>query len=63
MTDKINNTLKVGDRVVILHKRRPTTTSTLQVGTISRLTKSMAEVLVDGLNPTIHTRSTIVKLF
>ena len=62
MKDKINNELELGDRVAILHKRRPTTTSTLQVGIITRLTTNQATVAVEGMKTTKHYSTTIIKL-
>ena len=61
MTDIRGNTVAVGDRVAILHKKRPTTTATLQVGIVIKVAKT-ATVRVDGLNTTRHTNKTLIKI-
>lgn len=60
MLDKLNNLLAVGDRVAILHKKRPSTT--LQVGVITRFTANQAVVEVEGMKITRHHSTTIVKI-
>lgn len=62
MKDKISRILEVGDKVAILHKKRPSTTSTLQVGIITRFTANQAVVEVEGMKTTRHHSTTIVKL-
>lgn len=63
MTDKLGNKIECGDTVVILHKKRSTTTSTLQVGVIkSFLNKNTAIIAVEGLNDSRNTQQTIIKL-
>ena len=65
MTDKLYNQIAIGDSVILLHKKRPTTTATLQIGTITSFpTKRTARVKVDGMSRgefTDHTRLTIIK--
>ena len=63
MTDKLGNEIKCGDTVVVLHKKRSTTTSTLQVGVVkSFLTKNIAIIAVENLNDSRNTQQTIIKL-
>lgn len=63
MTDKLGNEIKCGDTVAILHKKRSTTTSTLQVGVVkSFLNKNTAIIAVEGLNDSWNTQRTIIKL-
>lgn len=63
MKDKAGKELHLNDRVVILHKKRTTTTSTLQIGRIkSFLNKAIAIIELEGLNDSRNTSSTIVKL-
>jgi hypothetical protein len=63
MKDKAGKELHLNDKVVILHKKRGTTTPTLQVGKIkSFLNKAIAIVEVEGLNDSRNTSLTIVKL-
>lgn len=61
MTDIRGNMVAVGDRVAILHKKRPSTTATLKVGIVIKVTK-IATVKVDGLNTTRHTNKTLIKI-
>lgn len=61
MTDIRGNVVAVGDRVAILHKKRPSTTATLQVGIIVKINKT-ATVQVEGLNVTRHTNKTLIKI-
>lgn len=65
MYDKLNNILAIGDSVILLHKKRPTTTATLQVGVITDFpTKNTARVKVEGMKRgeyTDHTKLTIIK--
>lgn len=64
MTDKLGNEINCGDTVAILHKKRSTTTSTLQVGVVkSFLNKNTAIIAVEGLNDSRNTQQTIIKLF
>lgn len=63
MTDKIGNKVELGDTVAILHKKRSTTTSTLQVGVIkSFLNKNTAVIAIEGLNDSRNKQQTIIKL-
>lgn len=63
MTDKLGNKIECGDTVAILHKKRSTTTSTLQVGVVkSFLNKNTAIIAVEGLNDSRNTQQTIIKL-
>lgn len=63
MTDKLGNKIECGDTVAILHKKRGTTTSTLQVGVVkSFLNKNTAIIAVEGLNDSRNTQRTIIKL-
>lgn len=62
MTDIRGNTVTVGDEVAILHKKRPSTTSTLQIGTVVLVSGKRCDVEVKGLNTTKHTSRTIIKL-
>lgn len=63
MKDKTGKELHLNDKVAILHKKRTTTTSTLQVGRIkSFFNKAIAIVEVEGLNDSRNTSLTIVKL-
>lgn len=63
MTDKLGNKIECGDTVAILHKKRSTTTSTLQVGVVkSFLNKNTAIIVVEGLNDSRNTQQTIIKL-
>lgn len=62
MLDKLNNSLAIGDKVAVLHKKRPSTTSTLQVGVITRFTANQAVVEVEGMKTTRHHSTTIVKI-
>lgn len=62
MRDKEGKELNVGDKVAILHKKYPSTTPTMQVGTITRIWNSICEVYVIGLNKTRHKETSIVKI-
>lgn len=66
MLDKLNNSLAIGDKVAVLHKRYSTTTSTLKVGTVVGFPRKMvAQVFVNGVDRgeyTNHTSLTIIKL-
>lgn len=63
MTDKLGNKIECGDTVAILHKKRSTTTSTLQVGVVkSFLNKNTAIIAVEGLNNSRNMQQTIIKL-
>lgn len=62
MTDIRGNTVAVGDKVAILHKKRPTTTATLQIGIVVEISLKIATVEVKGLNSTNHTNKTIIKI-
>ena len=65
MKDKLNNLISVGDMVICLHKKRPTTTATLQIGIITGFpSKNTIYVKVDGMKRgefTNHKANTIVK--
>lgn len=61
MTDIRGNAVDVGDKVAILHKKRPSTTATLQIGIVIKVAKT-ATVRVDGLNTTRHTNKTLIKI-
>lgn len=62
MKDLRNKEIAVGDTVAVLHKKRPTTTATLQIGTVIWVSAKMCDVEVKGLKTTRHTSKTIVKL-
>lgn len=62
MLDFMNRKVEVGDLVVIMHKKRPSTTATMQKGIVIRVTPKRAEVAVEGLNTTVHSSKTIVKM-
>lgn len=62
MTDIRGKTLDIGDTVAVLHKKRPTTTATLQIGTVVRIFNKTCDVEVKGLNTTRHTYRTVIKL-
>ena len=62
MTDIRGNTVAVGDKVAILHKKRPTTTATLQIGTVIWIYNKVCNVAVNGLNTTRHTNKTLIKI-
>lgn len=62
MTDIRGNIVAVGDEVAILHKKRPSTTATLQIGTVIWIYNKICNVAVNGLNTTKHTFKTIIKL-
>lgn len=62
MKDLRNKEIAVGDTVAILHKKRPTTTPTLQEGIVIKVSAKMCEVEVKRLKTTRHTSKTIVKL-
>jgi hypothetical protein len=62
MIDIKGKTLCIGDTVAILHKKRPTTTATLQIGTVVWVSSKRCDVEVKGLNTTRHTYRTIIKL-
>lgn len=61
MTDIRGNIVAIGDKVAILHKKRPSTTATLKVGIVIKVAKT-ATVKVDGLNTTRHTNKTLIKI-
>lgn len=62
MTDFIGKILNVGDKVVVMHKRYPTTTYTMKQGVVIRVTDKRAQVAVEGMNSTTHSSKTIVKI-
>lgn len=62
MIDIKGKTLCIGDTVAVLHKKRPTTTATLQIGTVVWISTKKCDVEVKGLNTTRHTYRTIIKL-
>jgi hypothetical protein len=47
MLDFMNRKVEVGDWVVIMHKKRPSTTATMQKGIVIRVTPKRAEVAVE----------------
>lgn len=62
MVDRLFRPLAVGDTVAIMHKRYSSTTPTLQVGTVVKLSPKRAVVDVPGMRQTVHSFKTIVKL-